>query len=135
MRVDPEQVAGRPRHEDVGAEELAELADEVLERRLRGARRLLAPEGVEQAVGRDGAAGLEEQDGEERPLLGAPEREGDAVSPHLERAEEPEVKVGVGVLPAHGPVLAPFAEGGNRPLAARWRRVTGRFGPRLTVAA
>ena len=51
--LDREHVAGRPRDEDVSAPStLAELRDEVLERRDRRLRRLLAPELVDEAIGR-----------------------------------------------------------------------------------
>ena len=52
-RVDAEHVSGRLGDDPVGPEQLAQLRDEVLERRRRRPRRLLAPERVDQPVGRD----------------------------------------------------------------------------------
>ena len=70
-----ERVAGRLRHEDSGAEHLPELRDEVLQRRARRARRVLAPERVDQPVDRHDASGLEQQEREHCALLQPAEEE------------------------------------------------------------
>ena len=59
-RVDSKQVSRRFRHEQVRPELLAELGDEVLERRRGRPRGLLAPERIDQAIGRDRAARIDE---------------------------------------------------------------------------
>ena len=52
-RLDAELVPPRPREERLGREELPEVRDVPLEGRRRRGRRLLAPERLDQAVGRD----------------------------------------------------------------------------------
>ena len=89
--VDADQVAGRPRDDRLGPERLAKLDDEVLQRVRRRARRLARPQCVDQPVGRDHAAGVEEQEGEQRPLLRRAERDSLAVGDRLQRAEDPEL--------------------------------------------
>ena len=91
IRLQADPVAGRARLDRLGAERLAELRDEVLERRRRGRRRLTGPERVDQAVGRDDAAGVEQEQGEQRALLRAAERDHLSVDRHLERAQDPEL--------------------------------------------
>src|SRR5205807_6395651 len=62
----PELVAGRPCHEPLRAERLPELRDVDLERLRRAARRLLAPELVDEPLGRHDAVPVEEEKREER---------------------------------------------------------------------
>src|SRR5206468_4197228 len=64
----PEHVARRPRDQAVRPEEPAELGDGVLERRAGRLRGALAPELVEQRVGRDDLARVQEEDPEEGAL-------------------------------------------------------------------
>src|SRR5438034_640503 len=53
LRLDPQLVPGRLRDDHVRAQQLPKLGDEVLQRGSRGSRRLLAPERVDDPVGRD----------------------------------------------------------------------------------
>ena len=75
IRSDVEYVARRACVENVAPQRPAQASDGVLERRGRRLRRLLAPERVDEPVGGDDPAGLEHEDGEERALLGASERD------------------------------------------------------------
>ena len=67
-----DRVAGRPGHDRLAlAELLPQLGDVHLQRLGGGGGRMLAPQLVDQAVGRDDAvAVLEQQDGEQRAALG-----------------------------------------------------------------
>src|ERR671923_201963 len=132
-RVDTEQVSGRLRHENVRPEQLPQLGDEVLKGGRSRLRRVLTPERVDQAVGRDGAAGIDEEEREQGPLLRPAERQRFAVRAHLDRPEDAELELAREF--GHEPVLAPPSAVDHGPLAARWRRVSGQFGPRPTVAA
>ena len=89
-RRDAEEVPGRPRDEPV-----AELATQphqvVLERRLRRRRRIVAPDAVDEAVDRDDAVCLEQQQAEHRAPPQAADRDDALAGPHLERAEDPEL--------------------------------------------
>ena len=104
-RVDSKQVSRRFRHEQVRPELLAKLRDEVLERGRGRSRGLLAPERIDQAIGRDRAARIDEQQGKESPLLRASELNRTAVSAHLERAQKAELEA------LHESVLAPLRSG------------------------
>ncbi len=92
LALDAQPVAGRPRLEQVGAEQLAQLRDEVLQRRRGRPRRPLAPEAVDQAVGRHHPSGLEQQEREDRAQLLAPDGYRLAVGEHLDGAEQPELE-------------------------------------------
>jgi hypothetical protein len=93
---DPEHVTGLPRGEHVRRQQLADLRDEVLERRRRGARRRLAPELVHEAVDRDDLVRVDQEEGEEGALLLPAERDRPAVADDLERTEDPEIEHGGG---------------------------------------
>jgi hypothetical protein len=54
----------------------------------RGERRVLAPQLVDEPVGRERLAGVHEQQREQRPLPVPAERHGASVRDHLERAED-----------------------------------------------
>ena len=86
-----EHVARRSRHEHVGPEQLAELRDEILERRRRGLRRLLTPELVDEAVGCHDLARPHEQEPEQRTLLLAAQRERRRPADDFERPEDAEL--------------------------------------------
>ena len=79
--IGAQDVAGRPRDERLGPERLPEPRDEVLERGAGRARRRLAPERVDERVRRDDAAGVEEQESEQGPLLLAAECDRPVVRP------------------------------------------------------
>jgi hypothetical protein len=96
--VHVEEIAGRPRDERLGPERLAELRDEVLERGRRRSRRVLAPQVVDQAVGRDHLSRPQEQDRKQRALLLATQRQGFPAGEDLERTEDPELQHRVRVV-------------------------------------
>ena len=52
-----------------------ERGDRVLERRRRRARRIVAPQGVDEEIGRDHAVRAQQKERENRPLLLPPERQ------------------------------------------------------------
>jgi hypothetical protein len=54
---------------------------------------VLRPKLVDQAVGRDNSICLKEEEGEYRALLRPPKRQPLLPRPHLERAEDPVVKL------------------------------------------
>ena len=95
LGVDGEQVAGwlRQQHRRLGAgaaiglERLAQVRDVHLQRRRRAQRGVIAPQAVDQSIGRDGTVGFEEEHREHRSLLRCPERDR---QPALERLEHPE---------------------------------------------
>ena len=90
--LDPGEIAGRTGHDPVGAERLAQRVDVYLERRAGVCRRILAPDGVDQPLGRDGAIGAEQQEREHGAGPPAAERHGLAdVVHHLQRPEQPEL--------------------------------------------
>ena len=92
LGVDAENVARRAGLENVCAELAPQPRDRVLERGRRGPRRLLTPEKIDEAVGRDDPAGLEQERGEEGLLTMAAQRDEAAVALDLERAQDPELK-------------------------------------------
>ena len=69
-----EPVPGRLRQERVRPEGLAQRVDGVLQRAERGARRVGAPEILDQAVGGDDLVGMKSEHREERALLAARQR-------------------------------------------------------------
>ena len=86
---DPDRVPGRPGRDPVPAQPSPEVGDVHLKRLLGGVRRALLPQGVDQPVPRHDLIGMEEQHGEERPLLRAAEIERLPAGDHLQRAEDP----------------------------------------------
>ena len=80
-RLETEAVPRRLRHEPPVPETLAELRDCVLENLGSSWRRPFAPELVDQTVGRHEFVGMQEQVGEERPLLPTVERDRATVPP------------------------------------------------------
>jgi hypothetical protein len=75
----------------VPAEHLAQTREVHLQRLAARLRRSLLPEGVDQAVGGDDLVRVQEQDREQRPLLGAADVHLPPVLDDLERAENPEL--------------------------------------------
>src|SRR5207302_401673 len=95
------------RHEPLRPERLPELRDVDLER-LRGTRgRLLAPELVDEPLGRDDAVSVQQEEREERARLLRCEADGSAVDDRLERPEEPELVHLASILGCWRDVLAP----------------------------
>jgi hypothetical protein len=57
----------------------------------RAGRRRLAPQRVDQPIGGNDVTGVDEQDGQQRPLLAAAERQFAGPVSHLERSEYTEL--------------------------------------------
>jgi hypothetical protein len=98
--IDPEDVARGAGHEDLGLtpcslrfEQLPQLGDVHVEDVGGRFGRLARPEVVDQPVGRHDLAGVQEQRGEQRALLGAPETERLPSTTDFERPENQEVQV------------------------------------------
>jgi hypothetical protein len=106
-RVDPKHVAGAARLHPA-AEELPELADVPVQRRLRGWRRRSAPELVDEPVDRDDLVAVDEQEREQRALLPAGKRERDTSLRDLERPQHSEFDCG------HRPAARTVVDGGLR---------------------
>ena len=88
--LDADQVAGGLGDDRVVAEQLAQLRDVHLDGRGRGLRGCAAPDLVDQAIASDGLVGVEQEQGEQRPLLRTPELQHAAVLLDLERSEDAE---------------------------------------------
>ena len=90
--VDADEVAGRPGDDPVGADRPAKRVHVHLERARRARRRLLAPDPVDQAVGRDDVVGVEQELREQgaRPRPAERDRR-TVVSDHLQRPQQPEL--------------------------------------------
>ena len=81
-------IAGRLFRDHVGAEQPPKLGDGVLERLLRRLWRPLAPERVDQAIGRNDLADMERQEGEQRSLLRPAQGHGAVANDRLDRPED-----------------------------------------------
>ncbi len=96
--LDAKQVTGRASYEELtclGAsaarlENLAQLRYQDLERFRRGLRRIAPPQVVDQAVTREHGVRVQEQDREQRALLGAAQSEWLVVIEDLQRPQYPE---------------------------------------------
>src|SRR5262249_20318036 len=94
VRAELDQVAARAGDDRARAarvERLAELREPDPESRRARFRRLVPPERLQQTVTGDDLVRVEEQHGEQGPLLRAPHRHLPALVPDLQRAEEAEV--------------------------------------------
>ena len=78
-------------HRTGRTERLAQLGDAHLQRRAARIRRLLAPQVVDEPVGRHDLVNAQQQNREQRALLGARQRHQRVAVGDLERAEDPEV--------------------------------------------
>jgi len=94
-----QHVAGRPGHELLARQQLAQPGDVPMQRGRRGLRRLVAPELVDQAVGGDDLVGVEQEKREEGAALPASELERTVAIEHLERPEQPKLHA----MPPSGP--------------------------------
>ena len=74
-----------------GSERLAQLGDAHLQRRTARLRRLLAPQVVDEPVGRHDLVNAHQQNREQRALLGARQRHQRVAVGDFKRAEDPEV--------------------------------------------
>ena len=99
-RARPQQVAGRLRLQPLAADQLAQLGDVHLERLDRRVGRVVLPEGVDQAIARDDPVRMQQEHGEQRPLLGAGDVDRPAVLAQLERSENPVLHCGAHPFPA-----------------------------------
>ena len=88
-RVDPQHVAGRAGEEPAVAELFAQPGNVALDDLCDRRRRRLPPQLVDQPLRRDDVVGVQQQDGEQRPLLAAAEHERTIVLDHLQRAKKP----------------------------------------------
>ncbi len=88
---DVEHVTGTARLDRVLAERLAEPRYVPLHLVRRRPGRIVAPQPVDQASGRDDGVGLTEQQSERRALLRRPEPRRPSVDEGLERTEQPEL--------------------------------------------
>ena len=101
----PEQVARPASLEPLGAQRLAQVRGVALQGVPNGLGRLLTPYLIDQHVGRYQVVGAKEQVGEDRSLLGPPERDRAAtVLDDLDRAQDPEL---------HRATVAPGRRDGN----------------------
>ena len=108
-RVGAQHVTGRARDQHVLAEQPAQLGNRVVERRARRARRLVAPELVDDAIGRDDVVRPDEQRREERALPLAGDLDELAVALDLERPQDAEFDHRLLVTLARGPRRALLA--------------------------
>jgi hypothetical protein len=142
--LDPEDIARRPRDEDVvPSERLAKLRDADAERRRAGRGRLLAPELVDQPVARDDLVRVEQEHREQRPLPRSRERKRATALEHLERTQDPKLHVrehaNTAVTAALQPGVTLFRnEADERPQVKRGRKMmvsTRRLRRLVTLAA
>src|SRR5581483_1699471 len=88
---DADDVARPPREENGVRERLAKLRDEDLHHLRCRRRSVVAPQVADEAVGGNGAVGVEQEPREERPLLPVPEENRRGAVDDLERPEQPEL--------------------------------------------
>ena len=103
FRSELEHVSGRLGHEDVRVARLEQLPnsrDEAVEGDGCGGRWAFPPQTVEQPIGRDDAVRVEREQGNERALLPAAEREHAFADRHLDRPKEPDLEPGAWWLSA-----------------------------------
>ena len=67
------------------------MRDVELDHLRRGRRRLLAPQALDQRVGRDRAAGPQGEHREHRPLLAGAQLDGAVTEPKLDRTQKPQI--------------------------------------------
>ena len=90
-RIQAGEVAARRRDDHVGPQGLAQPADVALHHLGRARDRRLAPELVDQPRRRDGLVGVQQEDREQRPLLGRAELQGPPAGRDLERPQDEEI--------------------------------------------
>ncbi len=88
--VDMDLIAGWPRAQHVRAQLPPECVHVALHELVRGGRRPLSPELVDETVGGDRLIGVQQQHGQQRALLGGAEPYGLLPVENLERAKNPE---------------------------------------------
>src|SRR5205085_2539299 len=90
FRLRAEEIAGSASHDPVLSEQLAQTVDPNLERIHRPVGRPLSPQAVDRALSWDDLVRIQEQEGEQRPLLRTAERQRHAVPRYLQWPEKPE---------------------------------------------
>jgi hypothetical protein len=93
IRLGAHPIAGGARLDALTAERLPQLRDVHLEGRARSLRRLVSPNLVDQAIARDDAVRVQEEESQERALLPPAERYEPTVLLGLERAKDAELHV------------------------------------------
>jgi hypothetical protein len=89
--VGMDRVAPRAMHDPLGPEDLPEVLHVCLERLSRRGGRIVAPDGVDQPLGRDDPTPFEQEVRHDDALLRAAERDASVALVHLERSEEQEL--------------------------------------------
>jgi hypothetical protein len=89
-RIELEPVARSVPLDAIGPEHTPQPVHVDLERRDRGARRICSPEGVNEPVARNDRIRVQQQEGQQRPLLRRPERQGAVVPDRFDRSQDPE---------------------------------------------
>jgi len=92
-RLHPHQIARRPGHHQLVAQQLAKRRDPRLDLRNRGGRRRLIPKGVDQPVDRDDLVGARQQQRGEGLLLDSPQGKALSAGPDRHRAKDLELHV------------------------------------------
>ena len=92
LRSHTQPVPGRPRLDEAHAEELAQVRDAVLKRRDRPARLFVAPERVQQRVGRHDLVRMEEQHREQGPFAPRAQLQQAVVVLDFDGPEDPELE-------------------------------------------
>ena len=91
--IESQRVARAMRFDPVRPERLAEAVDVHLERRDRRPRGLGAPQDVDQPVSRHDDLGVQEQERQQRPLLGCAQLQWAVLAGRLDRPQNPEFDV------------------------------------------
>jgi hypothetical protein len=95
--LNPKEIPRRTSHEDITSsissrsKRLAHLRDVHLEGMPGRSESTFSPQRIDQAIGGYHLIGMQEEDGEESPLLRSSKGECLPLLPHLERAEDPEL--------------------------------------------
>ena len=89
LRLHLEQVAGCTRHEGPVGQELPQAREIDLHARHRGLGRLVSPQLVDQPLARDHMVRVQDQQREQRPLLGTSERKRPPGVQSFQRSEDP----------------------------------------------
>ena len=113
-RVGLQHVPGLARDDPVLAELAAQAGDVHMDALGDRGRWRLAPQVVDQALGRDDLARVQQEQREQRALLRSAEHQRASVLDHLERAKEPEIHASAPVSPTTGRGVYPSPP--SRPL-------------------
>ncbi len=89
--------------EHAGTEHPAQLRDVVVERLARRCRRALTPHRIDQAIDRHDLARVQDEEGQERAVLMAVDRDQPVAVPHLQGAQDPKVHPTLDCVIRHAP--------------------------------